>query len=100
MADYKETNKGFEQQKSGYKIIVEDPEFQELREKYQVPAGCPTCGRLMTNWDHKPFFAFGVCSNCEIEWVRDRKLDPELVRNRDRLRSHILEKIEEKAKNK
>ena len=97
MGKKKETDHGIEETKDGYKIITRDEEFQELREKYSIPVGCPTCGRFMTNWDHKPFFAFGVCAECEVCWVRGRNLDPELVRNRDELQTHIKKKIEEQG---
>lgn len=100
MAKYKETDNGYVKKENGYKVILKDPDFQELREKYQMPVDCPGCGRLMSNWDNKPFFTFGVCSNCQIDWIKGRSLDPDLLKSREKLTNYVKQKIEEKAKRK
>jgi hypothetical protein len=95
---YKETDSGYVKQEDGFKVVSQDPEMQELREIYAVPMGCPACGRLMTNWDNAPYYRFGICAECEVNYVKSKKAPEELKKDRKGLISFIKNKIEESNK--
>lgn len=71
---------------------------QELRDQYKVPFSCPGCGTLMYNWDTKYFYRYSVCADCTIEYIEDRQLPEDLVKDRASLLSYVKTKVFEKQK--
>ncbi len=98
--DYKETDKGFVSTSNKYEDILKDPDFQDLRDLYKVPLGCPACNKLMYNWDTKFFYRHGVCADCTVDYIEDRDV-PEAVKNhRKALLQFVKDGIEEKKNRK
>ena len=73
-------------------------ELQKIRDEYKIPFGCHACGKLMYNFDNKPFYRHGVCQECFINWIDERDLPEELLKNRADLLAYVKEKIEQKKK--
>ena len=69
---------------------------QKERSRNIVPWACHACGFLMYNWDKTPFYRYGVCSDCSINYVEDRDLPENLIRDRDKLIEYVKEKVAEK----
>lgn len=92
----KETDRGFEEQKDGYKVVSQDPKFQELRDEFMIPFACHGCNSLMTHWDDAPFYRTGVCANCEIDWVKSDRAPDDIKKDRKKLRQFIKQKLAEK----
>jgi hypothetical protein len=61
-------------------IRKEDPDKQELR----MPWACRSCDNLMMNIDQTPFYRWGVCRNCEVDYLEGRDLS-HLKTNADRV---------------
>ena len=72
--------------------------MEEVRNSYKVPFSCPGCSSVMYNWDTKFFYKSGTCSNCYINYIEDRNIKDEILKNRDLLYGYIKEKIKEKNK--
>lgn len=81
-----------------FKIIERDREFQDLRDEFKIPFACYGCNKLMENWDDKYFFKYKVCSKCAINYIEDRDLDPELLKDRNRVLDHVKEMIKKSQK--
>lgn len=75
---------------SGYWVKREAEWKQELR----VPLACKACGTLLFNWDTQFIHRFGVCANCNVDWIEGRDLS-HLKSNEDRV-EYCKSKIEEK----
>lgn len=82
-----------------YKTIERDEEITSLRDEFKVPMGCYACGKLMENWDTNFFYRHGTCSECYINYIEERNLPEDLLKDRKKLVEHIKVKIEEKNKN-
>lgn len=74
----------------------EKDEIQNWRDQYKVPLACYACNKLMYNFDNKPFYRYGCCQECFINWIDERDLDENLLKDRARLLAYLKEKIEEK----
>lgn len=98
--EYKETDKGFvKTQKIDHvqvETIIHDQGWEELRDTYKIPFGCHACGKLMYNWDKQFFYRYGVCADCTVDFVEDRDLPAELLRDRKQLLDYVKKSIEEK----
>ena len=61
-------------------IRKEDPSKQELR----MPWSCRACNAVMMNIDTTPFYRWGVCADCNINYLEGRDLST-LKSNSDRV---------------
>lgn len=86
------------------KKLIDDKEereykfTQEQRDEFKVPFACHACNTLMYNWDRRWFYRRGVCASCSINYIEDRDLPEELLKNRPKLLEYVKEKIEERNK--
>lgn len=99
--EYKETDKGFVKKDKidhiEFETIVQDQGWEEIRDRYKVPFSCHACGKLMNNWDTQFHHRYGVCGDCAVDYVEERDLSPELLKDRPALLKYVKEAIQEKA---
>lgn len=78
--------------------IQANKEYEETRRRYRMPLSCPACGSLFYNWDKQFYYKYGVCADCSIDYIEDRDLPHDLIRDWDRLLAYVKQKISEKEK--
>lgn len=67
---------------------------EEWKYEARVPLACRACGRLLGKWDTQFIHRYGVCAECNVDWLEGRDLS-HLKSNEERL-AYCKSKIEEK----
>ena len=76
MPKFIEREDGLYEDKGGYFVKVQ--KSNDDLKFYATPAFCPVCTNMMYNIDTRWFTKWGVCLNCAISYLEDRKLPDNL----------------------